>query len=115
MPGIDFRVLRSEVGMEAVLTLLGFVPWQRRGAQVRGPCPVHRPGSPRSRSFSANLAKNACRCFHCGLSGNQLDLWAAATRQPLYQAAIELCARLDRPTPGLGRPAANRKILTAPS
>ncbi len=115
MPGIDFRLLRSEVGMEAVLTLLGFVPSQRHGAQVRGPCPVHRPASPRSRSFSANLAKNACRCFRCGLSGNQLDLWAAATRQPLYQAAIELCARLDRPTPGLGRPAANRKILTAPS
>ena len=94
MPGIDFRLLRSEVGMEAVLTLLGFVPSQRHGAQVRGPCPVHRPASPRSRSFSANLAKNACRCFRCGLSGNQLDLWAAATRQPLYQAAIKLCARL---------------------
>ena len=115
MPGIDFHLLRAEIGMDAVLNLLGFVPSERRGAQVRGPCPVHRPGSPRSRSFSANTAKNAYRCFHCGLSGNQLDLWAAATRQPLYQAAIELCALLHHPIPRLGRAPANRKILTPPS
>ena len=43
MPGIDFRALRSEVGMDAVLKLLGFVPVQRRAGQVRGPCPVHSP------------------------------------------------------------------------
>ncbi len=101
MPGIDFRALRSEVGMDAVLKLLGFVPVQRRAGQVRGPCPVHSPKGARSRSFSANLARNAYRCFHCGLSGNQLDLWAAATGQPLHQAAIDLCAKLNCPVPWL--------------
>ena len=56
MAGIDFRVLRCEVGMDAVLDLLGFVPTQRRGGQVRGPCPVHKPPQPASRSFSATSA-----------------------------------------------------------
>jgi len=46
---------------------------------------------------------NAYRCFHCGSAGNQLDLWVAATKQPLYQAAIELCQRLDRPISRLPR------------
>ena len=99
MPGIDFRALRSEVGMETVLKLLGFVPLQRHGGQVRGPCPIHAPKGDGSRSFSAHLARNAYRCFHCGSAGKQLDLWAAASGQPLHQAAIELCAKLHRPVP----------------
>jgi hypothetical protein len=107
MSGIDFRGLRSQVGMEAVLDLLGFVPSRRRGGQVRGPCPLHRPPRPGSRSFSAHL--NVYRCFHCGSSGNQLDLWAAATRQPLNQVAIVLCEKLHRPLPRLPRPAQPRK------
>ena len=101
MGGIDFRTLRGQIGMGAVLDLLGFVGTQRRGGQVRGPCPLHGRHSPQSRSFSANLEKNAYRCFHCGSSGNQLDLWAAATRQPLYQAASELCEKLHQPVPRL--------------
>jgi DNA primase len=115
MEGIDFRALRCQIGMKAVLNLLGFVPAERRGAQVRGSCPVHQPCSPRSRSFSANLTKNVCRCFRCGVSGNQLDLWSAATRLPLYQAAIELCAKLNRPVPRLGHRPENRKKSTPPS
>jgi DNA primase len=103
MAGIDFRMLRSEVSIAAVLDLLGFVPSQRHGPQVRGPCPVHGRYRQRSRSFSAHLEKDAYRCFHCGSSGNQLDLWAAATRQPLYQAAIDLCEKLHRPVPRLNR------------
>jgi DNA primase len=108
MAGIDFRTLRHEVGLDAVLKLLGFVPVQRRGSQVRGPCPLHGPKREGSRSFSAHLARNAYRCFHCGSSGNQLDLWAAATGQPLHQAAIELCAKLNRPVPWLPRRATGR-------
>jgi len=101
MAGIDFRAVRSEVGMDAVLRLLRFVPSRRRGEQLRGPCPVHGSHRPESRSFSVNLAKNAWRCFHCGLAGNQLDLWAAATGRTLYQATIDLCKKLDRPIPRL--------------
>ena len=99
MAGIDFQSLRREIGMEAVLKLLGFVPARRYGNQVRGACPIHEAERPESRSFSANLSRNAYRCFRCGSSGNQLDLWAAATGQPLHQAAIELCAQLNHPPP----------------
>jgi DNA primase len=101
MAGIDFQALRRQIGMAAVLKLLGFAPARRQGSQVRGPCPVHQSPRAQNASFSANLARNAYRCFHCGSSGNQLDLWAAATRQPLHQAAIELCAKLDHPIPWL--------------
>jgi len=101
--GIDFRIVRSQISMEMVLRLLRFVPLQRRGGQLRGPCPVHKPRSARSRSFSAHLEKNMYRCFHCGASGNQLDLWTQATGQPLYQAAIDLCEKLHRPVPWLSR------------
>jgi DNA primase len=99
MVGIDFQRLRREIGMEAVLKLLGFVPARRHGSQVRGACPIHKPERAASRSFSANLAKNAYCCFRCGSSGNQLDLWAAATGQPLHQAAMDLCEKLNHPAP----------------
>ena len=113
MAGIDFRLLRSQVGMGAVLELLGFVPRQRRGAQVRGPCPIHK-SSLGSHSFSAHLGNNTYRCFHCGSSGNPLDLWAAATGQPLYQAAIELCEKLLLPVPWLDpRPSGRTKSAPA--
>ncbi|MEX0641727.1 MAG: hypothetical protein WD468_03450, partial [Pirellulales bacterium] len=34
------------------------------------------------------------RCFTCGASGNQLDLWSAAQQLPLFEATIDLCHRL---------------------
>jgi DNA primase len=103
MASIDFGTLRRQIGMEAVLALLGFAPSQRRGGQVRGPCPIHKPRSTHSRSFSAHVERNMYHCFCCGSRGNQLDLWAAATRQPLHQAAIDLCEKLHRPVPQLSR------------
>jgi len=101
MPALDYRALRRQIGLAAVLHLLGFVPHQRRGDQVRGRCPLHQQAGPTSRSFSANLKRNAYRCFRCGSAGNQLDFWAAATQQPLYQAAIDLCGKLNQPLPRL--------------
>jgi DNA primase len=80
---IDFGMVRCQIGMEAVLSLLGFTCSQRRGDQVCGPCPLHEPRSAHSRSFSSHLERNVYHCFRCGSRGNQLDLWAAATRQPL--------------------------------
>jgi len=110
MAGIDYPALRREISMDTVLKRLGFIPARIQGNQVRGPCPLHEPKRPRSTSFSANLVRNAYRCFHCGAAGNQLDLWAAATRQPLYQAAIDLCEKLNRPTPLLpGSPSGRTK------
>ena len=42
-------------------------------------------------------------CHRCHRHGNQLDLWAAATRLPLHRAAIDLCRRLGREVPWIQR------------
>jgi DNA primase len=99
MPRIDFQAVRAQVSLETVLSRLGFVATTTSGAQLRGGCPIHGSQSRSSRSFSANLDKNTFRCFHCGLAGNQLDLWTAATNQPLYEATIDLCKQLGLPVP----------------
>ena len=67
--------------------------------QHRGPCPLHGSTAGTSRCFSANLDQNIFHCFKCGRSGNALDLYAAATRQTPYDAAVDLCAKLTIPLP----------------
>jgi len=91
--------------MADVLSLLAFRPASRRGDQVRGKCPLHVSENERSRTFSANLRRNIYQCFSrkCGLKGNQLDLWAQATRLQAYEAAVELCARLGKDVPYIAR------------
>ena len=101
MPGIDFQRVRETVTMAQVLELLGFVPVERSGDQLRGPCPLHGASSPRSRSFSVSLPRNAFRCFGCGRSGNQLDLWAGAQGLTVYEAAVDLCNQLNVDPPRL--------------
>src|SRR5271168_576399 len=90
--------------------LLGVAPCESSGDQVRGPCPVHHSTSPSSRSFSANLKRHIDRCFKCGSSGNQLDLYAVATGRSLFDATVALCEQLDREVPWMphGTPAPAR-------
>jgi DNA primase len=99
MAGIDFTLLRQQVSLTQVLDLIGFTPTTRRGPQLRGPCPVHGSASPGSRSFAAHVAKNCWHCFRCGAGGNALDLYLAVTKQPVYEGALELCARLGMSAP----------------
>jgi DNA primase len=96
---IDFTLLRGQLSLAQVLDLISFTATTRRGHEVRGPCPVHGSRTPRTRSFAANLQKHCWRCFRCGAGGNALDLYAAVTRLPIYEAALELCARLHLPVP----------------
>jgi DNA primase len=107
MPLIDLRQARREIRLAEVLALLGWRAHQRRGAQVRGACPLHGATAPRSRSFSAQLGRGVWQCFRCGAAGNALDLWARATGQGLYQAVVDLYGRLGREVPWLraARPA----------
>jgi putative transposase len=100
-PAIDFTAVRAAITMAAVLQLLGFAPHTSRGGQQRGPCPLHGSTTGTSRCFSANLDQQVFQCFKCGRVGNALDLWAAATKQSPYDAAIDLCARLHIPLPTL--------------
>jgi transposase InsO family protein len=103
-PAIDFAAVRALITMEAVLQLLGFQAQSGRDAQQRGPCPLHGSTSGTSRCFSVNLEQQTFHCFKCGRGGNALDLWAAATRQTPYDAASDLCARLNVTLPTLASP-----------
>jgi DNA primase len=101
MPLIDLRQARAEIRLAMVLELLGWHARERRGEQVRGPCPIHESSTPSNRPFSAHLGRSVWRCFRCQASGNALELWAQATKQELYPATLELYRRLGRPVPWL--------------
>jgi DNA primase len=111
MPGVDFDRVRALVTMEHVLDLLGFKPWSRSGAQWYGSCPLHEstsrptlvPSRGRRRSFSVNVADGRYYCHRCHSHGNQLDLWAAATKLPLHRAALDLCRRMGCDVPWIRR------------
>jgi putative transposase len=111
-PAIDFAAVRAAVTMTAVLGLLGFHARTTHGAQQRGPCPLHGSTAGTSHCFSANLRDQIFHCFKCGRSGNALDLWAQATRQTPYDAALELCQRLSIPLPLRSLSPANREEET---
>ena len=108
-PAIDFDAVRTAVTMTALLGLLGFQAQSMHGAQQRGPCPLHGSTAGTARCFSVNLTDQIFHCFKCGRSGNALDLWAQATRQTPYDAALDLCQRLNLPLPLLRVPPANRE------
>ena len=103
MPGVDYKTVQSRVPMARVVELLGFVARSVTGDQLRGPCPVHRSQSPRSRSFSVHLAREVCRCFKCGFAGNQIQLWAALKEMTVYEAAADLCRQAGVEVPWIER------------
>ncbi len=111
-PAIDFAAVRAAVTMAAVLDLLGFQARRARGAQQRGPCPLHGSTAGTSACFSVNLNQHTFHCFKCSRSGNPLDLWAQATRQAPYDAALDLCQRLRIPLPILPPHHRNREEET---
>jgi hypothetical protein len=53
MPGIRFAEVRAMIAMAEVLGLVGFVPRETSGDQVRGPCPVHHSTSPSKKKGQA--------------------------------------------------------------
>ena len=103
MPGVDFDRLRAEITMEQVHDLLGFKPSQRTGDQWYGSCPLHDSPSARRRCFSVNVAIGRYRCHRCHSQGHQLELWAAAAKLPLHQAALDLCRALGKEVPWMHR------------
>jgi putative transposase len=105
-PPIDFAAVRAAITIAQVLALLGFTARSDHAGQLRGPCPLH--GSTRGTAccFSVNTTAHTFHCFKCGRSGNALDLWAAAQRLSIYDAAIDLCQRLNISLPTLA-PAGN--------
>lgn len=108
-PAIDFAVIKAAVNMAAVLELLGCTSGKTRGDQYRGPCPLHGSTRGTTRCFSASLNEKLFHCFKCGNSGDVIDLWAKATKQTAYDAAIDLCQRLNVPLPLLSCPPSPRE------
>jgi hypothetical protein len=107
-PAIDFAALRATITIAQVLALLGFTPRTAYGGQQRGACPLHGSTSGTSRCFSVNTTTHTYHCFKCNRSGNALDLWAATQHLSIYDAALDLCQRLNIPLPLLPPPTANR-------
>ena len=105
-PALDFAAAKSLVTIAAVLTLLGITTTKN---QHRGPCPLHSHHRGTARAFSANLRDNVWHCFKCGRHGNALDLWCAATGKLPYDAALELCDRLNLPLPLLEKPGTEKR------
>ena len=103
MPRLDYRALRAQIPIRVVLEELHYVPLRIRGDQWRGPCPLH--GSQDSSDcFSVHIRKHVFFCHRCHRGGNQLDLWAMATRRPLYPASLNLYHRLNLVPPLLSPP-----------
>ncbi|HEX5105577.1 MAG TPA: CHC2 zinc finger domain-containing protein, partial [Pirellulaceae bacterium] len=86
-----------------VLRLIGFRAVESPGDELRGPCPIHGSSSAHSRSFAANVRKNTLHCFKCGAKGNQLDLWVAVSKLPLFDAARDLCEQAGIDVPEVRR------------
>jgi CHC2 zinc finger len=103
VPGVDFETVRREITMEQVLDWLGFQPSTRSGVRWYGSRPLHASPSGHRRSFSVNVALGCSYCPGCRSHGNPVELWAAARKLPLYQAAIDLCHRLGRDVPWIRR------------
>jgi transposase InsO family protein len=108
-PAIDFAGVRAAITIAQVLTLLGFTPRSDYAGQQRGACPLHGSTHGTARCFSVNSNAHTFHCFKCGRSGNALDLWAAANRLSTYDAALDLCPRLNIPLPLLTAPAAGNR------
>jgi DNA primase len=110
MPGIDYRQLRRLVSMAQVLELIGFRATWRRGARLRGVCPI--PGCPSrsGRAFSVHLERQLYHCFACRSHGNALDLWAAVRRLALHPAAVALCHAVDLIPPQLPAQRPSRRV-----
>ena len=100
-PAIDFAAVRDAITIAQVLMLLGFTPRSDHAGQQRGTCPLHGGANGTARCFSVNTKAHTFHCFKCGKSGNALDLWATANRLSIYDAAIDLCQRLNVPLPTL--------------
>jgi putative transposase len=111
-PAIDFVGVRAAITITQVLALLGFSPRSDHAGQQRGACPLHGSTHGTARCFSVNTNAHTFHCFKCGRSGNALELWAAANRLSIYDAAIDLCQRLNIPLPLLASPSGNREEET---
>jgi len=97
MPYIDFDRVKEMVSFSAVLKLLNWRHVRREAGWYRGPCPVHRSSRASADCFA--VREGGWKCHSCGRHGDQIRLWAEATRQEQYRAVLDLCGRLGLEVP----------------
>jgi hypothetical protein len=100
LSSLNFARLREQVSILQVLELIGWTPQETKGAQWRGPCPLHESRDATSRCFAVETERKMYCCHRCGSQGNALDLWMAFREKPLLEAAWDLVIVLgldDRP------------------
>lgn len=91
MPWIDYRELRQQLEIEAVLTWMGWRANTRRAPYLRGSCPFcGEPEQIDARNFVVHTSRHIFKCFRCGEGGDILDLWKAYRGASLNAAANEL-------------------------
>ena len=89
-PPLNFARLREQVSILQVLEQIGWAPQETRGAQWRGPCPLHESLDATSRCFAVATEQHMYCCHRCGSQGNALDLWTTFRERPLLEAAWDL-------------------------
>jgi DNA primase catalytic core len=84
------REIKSKID---ILTIVNESSLQlrKRGRNFIGLCPVHSEKTP---SFSVNPQKNIFKCFGCGISGDQINLFAQLNGIKNGQAVSELAKRI---------------------
>jgi hypothetical protein len=110
MGSIDFAAAERYVFLREVLELLRWKSHSEEPTRDRGPCPIHSFEDHKSRIFSVSGEKWWCN--KCKVGGGPLQLYALATRQPIYGATKELFRRLGRALPYKPRQAENRRPRT---
>lgn len=92
MPAIDFDVLRSQVRLEDVMKITGYMSGYDLRVTVRGPCPMKCHED--HRACSINHSRQKWYCHRCKAGGGSLELFAQMKGLPLFAACIELCKML---------------------
>jgi hypothetical protein len=62
---------------------------------------VSQGPSRRTKNYGFIFSAPFGAAFKCAASGNQLDLWAQASRKSLFDAALDLCTHLNKEAPRL--------------
>src|SRR5262245_48046419 len=106
---LDFRSIKREATLKAVLQHYG-VNLRRSGKdQYRGRCPIHCGEG--VEAFHANVARNIFHCFACGAGGTVLDFVAAMQRCSLYEAGEKLKTMIN-PLPQSKQRANQKELVT---
>jgi len=105
MAWIDYLELRRRLDVEEVLARMAWQANERRGAYLRGSCPLcgdaNSPLTTQSRQgreFAVHRHRKLFHCFRCNQGGDILDLWSRYYKLDLKTAASELSQHLfDQP------------------